>query len=157
MRRISNVVKPICNKIDSKHGSSKKYPSKVKEIIETNFNLSDMNFRNIYLFHRTIFHQIRGKSLILRRERKREGEIEVRSVDLRITTTVLLVSEDFSHTCPPPQLWNEPEFARNKGGEACKFFNTIGDTRNFLTKNLLSGWKTGTTSTKDKPLNFERD
>lgn len=23
----------------------------------------------------------------------------------------------------------------------CKFFNTIGDTRNFLTKNLLSGWK----------------
>lgn len=70
MRRISNVIKPICNKIDSKHGSSKKYPSKVKEIIETNFNLSDMNFR-IYLFHRTIFHQIRGKSLILRRERNR--------------------------------------------------------------------------------------
>lgn len=88
MRRISNVIKPICNKIDSKHGSSKKYPSKVKEIIETNFNLPDMNFRNIYLFHRTIFHQIRSKSLILRRERKREGEIEVRSVDLRITTTV---------------------------------------------------------------------
>lgn len=88
-----------------------KYSLKVKEIIETNFNFSDTNFRINLLrkydtnFSNQFFERMKG--LILRREREREKRFDPQDYE-----TVLFVGEDFS-----PTAARANQFARNKGDE----------------------------------------